>query len=143
MGTLQPKQQTLYGFPIVFVDQLPDPSTYPSPGFGSICWWCYWGWPKQIRDIYDRGVAVAGEMAMDYGPAHVVWSDENWDCAPGCLKDCDDPRYDEWPLEDLEAVRCSLRELIALPPELKEAPAGYDGRHPERFPPPASWVMVK
>jgi len=136
-----------------------------------ICWYCYWGWPKQIRDIYDRAEADidclireypdesndwepleeprSGEEALNYGPAHVVWSDENWDCAEGCLKDMKHhlsrlrPSR-TWPLEILVVIRRSLEELIALPDEIRFAePEGYDGEHPENYPPAAGLEMVK
>ena len=79
--------------------------------FGSICWWCHWGWPKAVAEIYRRaqkdidalldgwpkaendwtypGWPSCGETALEFGPGHVVWSDENWDCAPACLRDFD------------------------------------------------------
>lgn len=113
-----------------------------------ICWYCHWGWPKPISDIYRRYVAIAGESAMDYGPAHVVWADENWDCAQSCLDGFDDD-VARWnggrhSAGELEAVRASLRELVALPVEILNAePEDYDGEHPERFPPPRDMEMVR
>lgn len=126
--------------------------------FGGICWWCHWGWPKAIRDIYDRaekdiddildtypcekngwncweGEPICGEYALEFGPSHIVWSDENWDSAEWCLKYCDEPQFKDWNPEALEIVRRSLRELEALPEHFKLAPNGYDGQHPENFPP--------
>lgn len=127
--------------------------------FGRLCWWCHWGWPKVIRDIYDRaerdidevllsvcceangwemwgGEPSWGKSALEFGPGHIVWSDENWDSADWCLRQCDGPMFDDWHPEALEIVRRSLRELMALPEEVKTTPAGYDGQHPENYPPP-------
>lgn len=127
-----------------------------------ICWWCYWGWPVEVADIYRRAVhdidaamqvseandwrgwegePISGEHALKWGPAHVVWEDENWDCAASCLADCDSPLFADWHPGALEIVRRSLRELAALPDDIKETPDDYDGEHPERFPP--SRLMVK
>ena len=125
---------------------------------GGICWYCYWGWAKPVAEIYERAVddidAVlpaagpendwtdwtgepsCGESAIKYGPAHVVWADENWDCAESCLSSCDDGEFAEWHPAALEIVRRSLRELIALPDEIRHAcPDEYDGENPKDFPP--------
>ncbi len=121
-----------------------------------------------MRDIYDRAerdidealLATAceandwtrveepssGEAALEYGPAHVVWSDENFDLAESCLKDCDGPLYRDWHPPAMEIVRRSLRELMALPPRIRNcAPEEYwdDGEHPENFPPPPGVEMIK
>lgn len=129
------------------------------------CWWCHWGWPREIAEIYLRAEKdideailntateandwhtveepLSGEYALEYGPAHVVWSDENWDLAESCLKDCDDPLHADWFPPALEIVKRSLRELAALPEELKRTPKGYDGEHPENYPPPPEWEMAR
>lgn len=117
----------------------------------SDCWWCCWGWPKQIRDIYDDAVKQLGDCdyALHWGPAHVVWEDENWDCAAWCLRECDDPKWlPEFSERELAVVRESLRRLLAVPEEFKNEPAGYvesieSLNHPERYPPPGHWEMVK
>lgn len=86
----------------------------------------------------------SGESALEYGPAHVVWADENWDCAEWCLKKCDDPEWSDFPPLVLEIIRRSLRELIALPKEIREpCPEDYDDEFPENFPPPAGIEMVR
>ena len=113
-----------------------------------ICWYCYWGWPKQLADIYDAGEAAAGESAMDYGPAHVVWADENWDSVEDCLREFDvwvrDWNAGRYTSEQLEVVRQSLLALQALPADVLEAePADYDGEHPDRYPPAAHLIMVR
>jgi hypothetical protein len=115
---------------------------------GTVCWYCHWGWPKQVRDIYDRSVEVAGYDAMHYGPAHIVWDDENFDSAQWCIDN-----FEEWKCEwnkgaftdaELNAVIESLKQLEALPKEIRECePEGYEGHNPASFPPAANLVMVK
>lgn len=110
------------------------------------CWFCYWGWPKPIADIYDRAIAIAGESAMHYGPAHVVWEDENFDCAEACLADFEKHSDDRLTPEALMAVRKSLEELAALPVELRSWPEAYeldDNGSPADYPPPAGMIMVR
>jgi len=88
-----------------------------------------------------------GFYAMHYGPAHIVWEDENFDSAQGCLNDFEnwkrqwnDDRYSD---AELEVVRKSLIELIAVPYEFKHEPEEYDDENPENYPPPDDWVMLK
>jgi len=130
------------------------------------CWYCYWGWSKPVHDIYAKAIAAVndallnaanesndwkqpsqpydGKSALEFGPAHIVWSDENWDCAKLCLKECDKKQWRKWPTDVLEIVRQSLRDLIALPAEVREpCPSNYEGEHPQNYPPPPGVEMVK
>lgn len=108
-----------------------------------ICWYCHWGWPKPIADIYDRYIGIAGESAMHYGPAHIVWDDENWDSAQWCLDHFEEHSDGDHTPKELAAVYASLKELVALPQDVIEAiPEGYDDEHPENYPPPAGMEMV-
>ena len=107
------------------------------------CWYCYWGWPSQVAEIYDRWLDVAGERAMQYGPAHIVWSEENFERehVQWCLD-----HFQEYTgyhaEEELAAVRRSLEELLALPDDvLSPEPDAYDGEDPEAFHPPNDLVM--
>ncbi len=36
-------------------------------------------WPREVAAIYKRCVDVVGVGAMNYGPAHIVWDDGNFD----------------------------------------------------------------
>ena len=106
-----------------------------------MCYWCFWGWPKPIRDIYDDCAKRLGsELPLLYGPGHVVWSDENWRSAQACLD-----HFDEWQggysANDLPIIRESLERLIEVPDEYKTEPNGFDAaRHdPADFPPPDHW----
>ena len=106
-----------------------------------MCYWCYWGWPKPIRDIYDDCVEkLGGEGALEWGPGHVVWGDENWDSAQWCLDNFDKYKGD-YTDDELTVVRESLERLLAVPDEFKVEPGGYDGdKHaPADFPPPKHW----
>lgn len=107
------------------------------------CYWCHWGWPRQIREIYDRAKADLGGYTepLEFGPSHIVWSDENWDSAQWCLDNFDKYRGD-YEDADLEIVKRSLLELLAVPDKYKSPPTDYDGDNPERFPPPAEWECV-
>lgn len=102
------------------------------------CWYCTHGWPVKVRAIYDQYAALAGRTAMEFGPAHIVWSDENFDreSIQWCLDHFGD--YDD----DLDprqraAVRASLLELLALPDEVFDViPADFGpDDDPEDYPP--------
>ena len=109
-----------------------------------MCYWCCWGWPKPIREIYEVAVKKCGgyEGALVYGPAHVVWGDENWDSATYCL-DAFNTRREDHSEADLAVVRWSLEQLLLVPDEFKTEPAGYlEGMDPKDFPPPDHWEMA-
>ncbi len=83
------------------------------------------------------------DMPLLYGPAHVVWADENFDFAPWCLKSFDQHRGD-FSDEELAIVKRSLEQLAALPAEAWDVePEAYGGEHPENFPPPTNVKMVR
>ena len=116
------------------------------------CWFCYWGWPKLVREVYEEAVQEInalggdGESAMDYGPGHIVWSDENFEKCDvrWCIEQGragknwhDDP-------EETDAVKAvvlrSLERLLELPDEMLSSPKDYDGEHPENYPPKVEMV---
>ena len=109
-----------------------------------ICWHCYWGWPVPVMDIYKRSVAkLDGDwMALDYGPAHVVWADENFErnTVEWCLENCRTGKYcDGLTPWQVAVIAESLEALLALPDEIREScPLAYeesDQKNPELFPP--------
>lgn len=95
------------------------------------------GWAEPVVNIYREAVRRlhGDKMPLLYGPAHVVWADENWDCAESCLEDFDRFTFN-YTKEEMDVVRWSLVELIKIPLETREAePEEYQGRNPELFPP--------
>lgn len=102
-----------------------------------ICWYCYWGWATPVAEIYKDALAELNgdKFPLHYGPAHIVWEDENFDAAQWCLDNFDIYRGDNSD-EELAAVRKSLERLAALPQETWDIePDDYDDLHPENFPP--------
>lgn len=101
------------------------------------CWYCHWGWAAPVVEIYNRALKkLDGDSSpLHYGPAHIVWDDENFDCAEDCLRRFDENAGDLSDFEK-EVVRVSLQELAALPREEWDVePEDYDGQHPEKYPP--------
>jgi len=101
-------------------------------------------------DIYQEAVRRLGdnEYLLDFGPSHVVWSDENWGSAQWCLDNFD--RYvgymdeDSYTQEDLEVIKWSLRELTKLPDEIIYAvPEDYDDENPALYPPPEGMIVIR
>ena len=136
------------------------------PEGAEACWYCYWGWPKAVKEIHDRiekeidekldkwivnqnlwrqpYEPISGFNALRFGPAHLVWEDENWDCIDYCIKDCDSERFSKWPIFAINLVKKSLLELKALGKEnIKVCPADYDGWNAQDYPPPAGVEMVQ
>ena len=117
-----------------------------------ICWYCHWGWSKPVADIYTEALRQLGgdESPLHYGPAHIVWADENFERehVEWCLAEFDkwarewnDGRYSP---EQLAVVHDSLEKLMALPEEIRAPePADYDDENPANYPPAAGLVMVK
>ena len=103
-----------------------------------ICWYCHWGWPKAIHDIYNHATLKLNGNTdpLNYGPAHIVWEDENFDSAQWCLDNFD--KYSQDLSEkDKEIVRWSLEQLLLLPDNvINSEPDDYDGENPENYPPP-------
>lgn len=112
-----------------------------------MCWFCHWGWPEQVADIYDKYIEIAGESAMHYGSAHIVWDDENFERhhVQYCLDNFEkNPEHTD---VESEAVRASLEALLELPDNiLYPVPEAYDLNHdasPKNYPPHPSLVMVR
>ena len=112
-----------------------------------LCWYCYWGWPKAVADIYDRALSdLDGDMCpLDFGPGHIVWSDENFGSAEWYLEHFEEYKGD-YSEEDLAIVKRSLEELAKLPLNVRciepDDYADSDEEHPELFPPPKGVEMV-
>ena len=110
-----------------------------------ICWYCYWGWAKPVAEIYLKALKKLNNDSspLHYGPAHVVWEDENWYSAEWCLNNFETykGRFSE---EELAIVKWSLEELIKIPLKQREIePDDYDGLHPENYPPVDGIEVIK
>jgi len=109
-----------------------------------ICWYCHWGWPKPVAEIYKQALEKLNgyDSPLIFGPSHLVWADENFNYAEQCLEYCD--RYTGDYDAELAIIRWSLEELIKLPVDLRcVKPEEYDGEHPELYPPPDGVEMVR
>lgn len=110
-----------------------------------ICWYCYWGVAKPVADIYSRAAVKLGYTdPLEFGPSHVVWSDENFDddSIQFCIRECDTAGH--YNADEIDVVRQSLVELLKIPKSIRECcPEEYDGCHPENYPPPDVVDMVK
>ena len=110
-----------------------------------ICWYCHWGWPEQVAEIYRLGVERSSYVSMHYGPGHVVWDDENFETvhinwfienAQGNRGDLSDG--------ELAVVIESLTALLAVPEDIRCCePADYDEENPDNYPPPGNLQMIK
>jgi hypothetical protein len=111
------------------------------------CYWCHWGWPRPIRDIYDDCVKKLGGnwLPLHCGPSHIVWEDENWTSAQWCL-DHFDEYSDNRSEHELKVIRESLERLLEVPEEMKVEPSGYledENSIAADFPPPEHWECEK
>jgi hypothetical protein len=82
---------------------------------------------------------------MHFGPAHIVWEDENFEThhIQRCLDNFD--RYSEDLTEkQREVVRWSLEEMLKIPEHIRNPePDDYDNEHPELYPPAEGVEMVR
>jgi len=113
-----------------------------------VCWYCYWGWPKPVADIYLKAVDKldGDDSPLKFGPSHIVWEDENFEDhnIKYCLNHVDDSDRERFTEYDLLIVRKSLLELLALPEAIRcVEPENYDDEHPSLYPPADGTVMVK
>lgn len=109
------------------------------------CWHCHWGWSRAVRDVFDRAIeALLGDdNPLLYGPAHIVWEDENWDSVDWCIEHFNEHRGKYTELQ-LAVVMKSLVELRDLPPETRDpCPKDYDGQHPDKYPPVGGVKMAR
>lgn len=109
-----------------------------------ICWYCYWGWAKPVADIYQEALRRldGDDFPLKFSGSHIVWEDENFDLAEGCLEHFKE-HNDDYSEEDLAIVRWSLEELVKLPLDIRcPEPEDYDDEHPELFPPTIEVVKV-
>ncbi len=81
----------------------------------------YIQWPDEIQTIYDKALKdLGGNMdPLHFGPAHIVWEDDNFMSAQWCLNHFDE-YTDELSPEQCAIVKKSLEDLRDLPDHLKE-----------------------
>jgi len=109
------------------------------------CWYCYWGWPTPVAEIFNRYKAVIGESPLEFGPGHIVWSDENFDneSIDWCLNEAraHESHYD---FEDgaFPLVFRSLEELRAVPENVRCPPIEFINNDPELSPPPDGFALT-
>jgi len=113
----------------------------------SDCWYCHWGWPAQVANIFWRYEPDAGTIGMMEGPATVVWGDENFTdhAIDYCLQQCRDKVVKEhWTPETIQLIRRSLEDLRKFPEHIRCCePVAYEGKRPQDFPPPNGIEMLK
>lgn len=110
-----------------------------------ICWYCHWGWAKSVAEIYIKAVEKLNgdSSSLHYGPAHLVWADENWDRVDWCLDHFEENKGDNTN-DELAIIKWSLEELAKIPIEQRKIePENYDGRYPENFPPAPDVEVMK
>jgi len=109
------------------------------------CYYCYWGWPEKVAEVYKKALEKLNgyDWPLKYGPAHIVWEDENFDYAEECLKKFDYNGYADFSKKELDIVKESLIELCEIPIDERDiVPDDYDGLHPENYPPPVKTIFV-
>lgn len=118
-----------------------------------ICWYCYWGWPEQVSEIFEGYKQFFGDNdgPLRWGPGHIVWEDENF--GDSSIKFCIEEarkeiaaRQEADKRSELENVLDSLEELLAVPLEIREPwAAGYEesGQGPGKWPPREGIVLVR
>lgn len=86
---------------------------------------------------------LVGEMAMQFGPAHIVWADHNFEAEniAWCIANADKYRGD-LSAHEIEVVIRSLRELLEIQESIRCCePPDYDGAHPGDYSPPDGLTM--
>ena len=112
-----------------------------------MCWYCRWGVPVAVADIYYIAEKKLGEtfpMAMHYGPAHIVWDDNNLsdENIKWCIEHFDEYKHG-YPESELEVVMWSLKELLKIPEKERDiAPEDDEGCHLMDIPPTVETVRI-
>ena len=93
-------------------------------------WFCFWGWPRPVADIYVRAVRKLNgdSYALRYGPSKMVWEGGHFSQAKLCLECWDVRSWGGLTESELEVVRTSLEELTQVDPDLLVPPKDYCGR---------------
>jgi hypothetical protein len=109
------------------------------------CWYCHWGWPKLVMEVYKASEAKLIEIdsydrVLKFGPSHIVWEDENFDdgsiqfCLEFLVKERD-KLYKDYSDAELAICQESLEDLLKVPESVRCCiPNDYDDEHPENYP---------
>lgn len=113
----------------------------------SLCWYCHWGWAKQVFDIGKKYESQLRDSELSYGPGHIVWADENFETSSilWCIQKAESEGDADLSDHDFPLHLQALRELLTVPEEIRCCePEGYgEDCDPRLFPPPAGIEMVK
>lgn len=109
-----------------------------------MCYYCHWGWPEKVAVIYLEALKELGgnETALNYGPAHIVWEDCNFDSAAWCLEHFDEycSNVEEW---EKPIVWRALEKMASLPfEEWDVIPRDCDFDRMENYPPTGPVVQI-
>jgi hypothetical protein len=107
------------------------------------CWYCCWGWPKPVADVYLHYEALIGGHALKYGPGHIVWEDENFGDSSilWCIEQRDNPLYRDDDQAELDLIVESLRALLTID-EAVRVPEGVGADDVAAFPPKCPCVKI-
>lgn len=110
-----------------------------------ICYYCHWGWPREIAEIYIKAARLLNGDTdlLEYGPAHIVWCDENFDddAVNWCLYK-DTLAYDLTKKQEGIIIQ-SLRDLLEVNHTKRQWPDYFDvDDDPSKYPPPSDWDCV-
>lgn len=89
-----------------------------------MCWYCQYGWPKPVADIFNRYALMVHEDVLECGPAHIVWGDNNFEThdIEWCLETHRfnrSAKAHELSEFERDAVRKSLIELLEVPESVR------------------------
>jgi len=114
-----------------------------------MCWYCHWGVPKPVADIYSKALNQLDDYdsPLLYGPSHVVWDDFNLDDRniKRCIEYCDQYEGGNYTKDELVIVKQSLEELLKIPESERDIdPSVYDEDNIpyNKLPPPLNVEMV-
>jgi hypothetical protein len=118
-----------------------------------MCWYCYWGLPRDVARVRKKALkALGGDGShLDYGPAHIVWCDCNFDdrnivlCLKECSEKPEDDEFGHWGAGVIETVKESLLALLAIPEKKRMPPEGWDNDMDvcQHFPPSADQLPME
>lgn len=112
-----------------------------------MCWYCEWGLPKPVADIYTEALEKLGgyKHPLHYAAAHTVWDDYNFSdkSIQWCIDNFNKYRGD-YTDSELRVVMWSLLKLLQIPENERDiASFNNEGEELIDAPPPDGIKMVK